>query len=135
MPTDSREPLAQALRIGTPAGIAYTAVATLIGHFVAGSFGSFGAMMGGLVPLVFFGITMLTGVLARRLSPGMLGFAILGSWLPKMLILLFFLNWISDQTWYDRGVFMVSLLVGSIGLLALEGWVVTRTPQTYVDPR
>ena len=135
MSPEPRDPLARALRIGTPVGIAYTGLATLAGHFLAGSWGSFGAMFGGLLPLVFFGITMLTGLLARRLGPDLIGFAILGSWLPKMIGLLFFLNWLSDQTWYDRGVFMVTLLIGTIGLLTLEGWVAVRSPQYYTDPR
>lgn len=135
MPAEPRDPLLRALRIGGPAALGYTLLAMLAGHFWAGSWGSFGALLGGLVPAVFLGITAATGVWARRLKPEYLGFAILGSWLPKVLALLVFLAWLRDQGWYDKPTFLVTLLGGTFGLLLLEGWLVTRSPQYYVDPR
>ena len=133
--TGPRDPLTRVLRVGGPAALGYTLAATGIGHVWAGSWGSFGGMFGALVPTVFLGITAVTGVLARRLKPEFLGFAILGSWLIKMIALLGFLAWFKHQDWYDRGYFFVVLLLGTFALLMLEGWFVSRSPQYYVSPR
>ena len=135
MPTEPRDPLTRVLRIGGPAALAYLLVATGVGHFWAGSWGSFGGMFGALVPTVFLGITAATGVVARRMKPELLGFAILGSWLIKMIALLGFLAWFKHQDWYDRGYFFIVLLLGTFALLMLEGWLVTRSPQHYVTPQ
>jgi len=134
MITTPPDPLTRVLRIGGPAALGYTLLATGAGHFWAGSWGSFGGMFGGLVPSVFLGITAVTGVWARRLKPEMLGPAILGSWLIKMIVLIGFLAWFKQQEWFDRGTFFVTLLVGTVGLLMLEGWLVTRSPQHYTRP-
>ena len=134
MPVEPRDPLSRVLRIGAPTALAYTLAATAAGHFWAGSWGSFGGLFGALVPSVFLGITAATGVWARRLRPDALGFAILGSWLLKMIALIGFLAWFKHQDWYDRGTFFVTLLIGTFGLLMLEGWLVTRSPQFYAKP-
>ena len=130
-----RDPLSRVLRVGAPAALAYLLLATLAGHFWAGSWGSFGAMFGALVPTVFLGITAATGLATRRMRPDLLGAAVLGSWLVKMVSLLAFLAWFKHQDWYDRGTFFVVLLIGTFGLLMLEGWLVTRSPQFYAEPR
>lgn len=132
MPVEPRDPLHRVLRVGGPAALVYTLLATAIGHVWAGSWGSFGGLFGALVPSVFLGITAVTGVWARRLKPELLGFAILGSWLLKMIALIGFLAWFKQQDWYDRGTFFVVLLIGTFALLLLEGWLVTRSPQYYV---
>lgn len=134
MPTEPRDPLSRVMRIGGPAALGYTVLATAVGHFWAGSWGSFGGMFGGLVPTAFLGITAAAGLFARRLRPDRLGIAIVVSWLIKMVALIAFLAWFKQQDWYDRGVFFVSLLVGTFGLLMLEGWLVTRSPQYYASP-
>ena len=127
----ARDPLARMLRVGTPVFLGYTVLAVLIGRAYAGSWGSFGAIFGSLVPFVFFSITTLTAVLARRMSPGNFTLALLAAWLPKMILLLAFLSWFQGQDWYDKGVFLVTLLLGSTLLLTMEGWLVLRTPQYY----
>lgn len=134
MATEPRDPLSRVLRIGGPAALGYTLIATAAGHFYASSWGSFGGMFGALVPTVFLGITAVSGVWARRLKPELLGFVILGSWLIKMIVLIGFLVWFKQQDWYDKGTFFVTLLVGTFGLLMLEGWLVTRSPQHYTTP-
>jgi hypothetical protein len=135
MTTTPADPLTRVLRLGAPAALGYLLIATGIGHFWAGSWGSFAGIFGALIPTLFLGITAVTGLLTRRLKPDMLGFAILGSWLFKMMALLGFLAWFKHQDWYDRGYFFVVLLVGTFALLMLEGWLVTRSPQHYVTPQ
>lgn len=132
MITTPPDPLTRVLRIGGPVALGYILLATGAGHFWAGSWGSFGGMFGALVPTVFLGITAISGVWARRLKPELLGFVILGSWLIKMIVLIGFLAWFKQQDWYDKGTFFVTLLIGTFGLLMLEGWLVTRSPQYYV---
>jgi len=128
------DPLSRVLRIGGVAALGYVLVATLVGHFYADSWGSFGGMFGALLPAAFLGITAASGLWARGMRPDLVGVAILGSWLVKMVLLIAFLAWFDDQQWYDRSTFFVSLLVGTAGLLVLEGRIVTRSPQHYVTP-
>lgn len=131
--TRPMDPLQRAVRVALPVGVAYAAIAVFLGHAHAGRAGGLGALVGALLPLVFFGITAVTGMWARRLNAQALGFAVLGSWLPKMLVLLVFLHWMKQGTWYDKPTFFVTLLAGTVLLLGTEGWIVTHAPQLYVD--
>ncbi len=135
MSSEPRDPLLRALAYGGPASLALAAAGALLGYAVQGRAGAAGALLGAVIPAVFLGITAMSGVWARRLRPEYLGFAILGSWLPKVLALMLVLHWLKHETWYDRPSFLVSLLAGTFGLLMLEGWVVTRSQQFYIDPR
>ena len=135
MPSEPTDPLLRVLVVGGPAALALAAVAALVGYATRSGAGAAGALLGALLPAVFLGITALSGVWARRIRPDLLGFAILGSWLPKVLALMLFLHWLKHQTFYDRPSFFVTLVVGTFGLLMLEGWLVTRSPQLYVDRR
>ncbi len=135
MSTEPRDPLLRALAYGGPASLGLAVVSALLGYALRGQAGAAGALLGAVIPTVFLGITAVSGVWARRLRPEYLGFAILGSWLPKVLALMLFLHWLKRETWYDKPSFLVALLLGTFGLLMLEGWTVTRSPQYYSDPR
>lgn len=131
MPVD---PLTRVLRVGTPAAAVLTAVAAGGGWLVSGPSGFWGGLLGAAVPTVFFGITAAIGVRARQVSVTSMGVLVLSSWLFKIVALVAFLYWLRMQDWFDRPVFFVALLVGTTGLLGLEGWLVTRSPQLYADP-
>lgn len=132
--SEPREPHVRVLRVGALAVLLLLVVAVPLGALRAGGAGARGAIIGALVPAVFLGITMATAVWARRLRADLLGFAILGSWLPKLIALLGVLAWLRHGHWYDRPTLFVTLLTGTVVLLGLEGWLVTRAPQYYADP-
>lgn len=133
MSPEPRDPLVRVLAVGGPASLALAVLAAVVGYLARGGAGACGALLGALVPAVFLGITAVTGVWARRIRPDYLGFAILGSWLPKVLGLMLFLHWLKHEDFYDKPTFLITLVVGTFGLLMLEGWLVTRSPQFYAD--
>lgn len=134
MSAEPLDPLARVLRLGSRASVGLLVAATAIGWAVNGSSGAWGGLLGAMVPTVFLGVTAAVGVRARRLDVGQLGLFVLGSWLIKLVMLIAFLAWLRQQDWFDRPVFFGALLIGTAGLLWLEGWLVSRSPQLYVDP-
>ncbi len=131
--TEPREPHVRVLKVGALAVVVLLVVAVPLGALRAGSEGAVAALVGALVPAVFLGITALTAVRARRLRADLLGFAILASWVPKLLALVVFLAWMRHGHWYDRPTLFVTLLAGTVVLLGVEGWLVTRAPQFYAE--
>jgi hypothetical protein len=128
------DPLTRVLRVGGPSAVALTVIAAGGGWVVAGMPGFWGGLLGASVPSVFFGITAVVGVRARQVSVTSMGVLVLTSWLFKIVALIAFLWWLRMQDWFDRPIFFVALLIGTAGLLGLEGWLVTRSPQLYAEP-
>jgi hypothetical protein len=81
----------------------------------------------------FFAITGLVAALTGNLELQYLGFAVLGSWLLKIVVLLVALFWLRGQDFYDRPIFFVTLLLETVVLLVLEAVLVTRAPVPYVE--
>lgn len=129
------DPLSRVLRIGAPAAVVLIAGSAGGGWLLSGTPGMWGGLLGSAVPTVFFGITAAVGVRARQVSVTSMGVLILTSWLFKIVALVAFLYWLRMQDWFDRPVFFVALLIGTAGLLGLEGWLVTRSPQLYAEPK
>lgn len=130
----SADPLSRVLRVGRWAAAVLLVVSAGIGWIWQAEAGLWGGAMGALVPTVFLGITAAVGVRARRVSVERLGVMVLTSWLVKIVAMIAFLAWLREQDWFDRPTFFAALLIGTAGLLALEGWLVSRSPQLYVAP-
>ena len=129
------DPLSRVLRFGGAAAVVLIAGSAAGGWLLAGASGLWGGILGAAVPAVFFGVTAAVGVRARQVSVTSMGVLILTSWLFKIVALVAFLYWLRMQDWFDRPVFFVALLIGTAGLLGLEGWLVTRSPQLYAEPK
>lgn len=130
----SPDPMARVLRVGGYAAVGLLVVSALVGWLLRGAAGCWGGILGAAVPTVFLGITAAIGFRARRIAVEQLGLLVLLSWLFKIVAFIAFLAWLRQQDWFDRPIFFVCLLVGTAGLLGLEGWLVTRSPQLYVTP-
>jgi hypothetical protein len=128
------DPLTRVLRVGAPSALVLIGVAAGGGWLLSGAPGFWGGLLGALVPTVFFGITAGVGVRARQVSVTSMGVLVLTSWLFKIVALVAFLYWLRMQDWFDRPLFFFALLIGTAGLLLLEGWLVTRSPQLYAAP-
>lgn len=109
-------------------------IAAGLGYLAAGSAGMWGALLGLAMPVIFFSITAVVAVVTARMSPQLLGAAVLGSWLLKLVVLIAFLAVIADQDFYSRGALFAALLVGTIAYLVVEAVIVTRTKVLYVEP-
>ena len=111
-----------------------TIAAVVIGKLVDDKPGVWGALVGSLVAGVFFAITAGVAQFTKKMDVSVLGFAILGSWLLKIVVLLGALGWLKGQDFYNKGVLFGTLLVTTFGLLTLEAVIVTKSKVPYVEP-
>jgi ABC-type uncharacterized transport system permease subunit len=95
--------------------------------------GLWGALLAGLLAGSFFALTAAVAALTANLDLQLLGFAVLGSWLLKIVVLLGALFWLRGQDFYDRPIFFITLLLETFVLLVLEAVLVTRAPVPYVE--
>jgi hypothetical protein len=127
-------PMRRLLRFVAVAVAVATPLVMLAGWLVAGVPGLWAALLGLAIPVAFFGITSAIALATWRLGPQALGPTVLGSWLLKLVLLLGVLALLRGADFYSRGVFGGVFLVGVIGYLGLEAWVVLRARTPYVDP-
>jgi Ca2+/Na+ antiporter len=122
-----------ALRKGLLAWAVLTVALSAIGYLVSGESGVWGALLASVLAGSFFAVTGIVAALTANLDVQYLGFAVLGSWLLKIVVLLGALFWLRGQDFYDRPVFFITLLLETIVLLVLEAVLVTRAPVPYVE--
>jgi ATP synthase protein I len=108
--------------------------AALLGWWADGTAGLLGALAGVLLPLVFFGITVVTAVTTTRLSPGAMGAVVMVSWLVKIIGLVVALALLDRSDEWSRPAFFVAFAVAVPAWLALEAWTVISTRQAYTAP-
>jgi Na+/H+-translocating membrane pyrophosphatase len=122
-----------ALRKGLIAWAFLTVALCAIGYLLSGEAGVWGALLASVLAGSFFAITAAVAALTANLELQYLGFAVLGSWLLKIVVLLVALFWLRSQDFYDRPIFFVTLLLETVVLLILEAVLVTRAPVPYVE--
>ena len=122
-----------ALRKGLLAWAVLTVALSAIGFLVSGESGVWGALLASVLAGSFFAVTGIVAALTANLDVQYLGFAVLGSWLLKIVVLLGALFWLRGQDFYDRPIFFITLLLETIVLLVLEAVLVTRAPVPYVE--
>jgi Ca2+/Na+ antiporter len=122
-----------ALRKGLLAWAVLTVALSAIGYLVSGESGVWGALLASVLAGSFFAVTGIVAALTVNLDVQYLGFAVLGSWLLKIVVLLGALFWLRGQDFYDRPIFFITLLLETVVLLILEAVLVTRAPVPYVE--
>ncbi len=130
----SAEAARNALKKGLYAWTLLTLVALAIGYVFADTFGVWGALLGSILAGSFFAITAIVAAKTANLAVEWLGYAVLGSWLLKIIFLISGLFWLRSQDFYSRPIFFVTLLIETIALLILEAVLVSRAPVPYVNP-
>ena len=121
-------------RLSVLAWLTATIVAVVIGKLVDDKAGVWGALVGSLVGGVFLALTAGVARVTAKMDVQVLGFAILGSWLLKIVVLMGVLAWLRNETFYNKGVLFGTLLVTVFGLLILEAVIVTKSKVPYVEP-
>lgn len=127
-------PMRRLLRTGGLSAAVFVPAAALIGLGLAGKEGMWGGALGSLIPVAFLGVTAVVALGTARLPATTMGVVVLSSWLLKIVVLLGVLFALKDSAFYDRTMFGLALLVGTIGALALEAAVVLKAKVPYVDP-
>lgn len=122
-----------AMRKGILAWAAMTVALGAVGYLRSERSGLWGALLAGVLAGSFFALTAVVAALTTNLDVQYLGFAVLGSWLLKIVVLLGALFWLRGQDFYDRPIFFITLLLETVVLLVLEAVLVTRAPVPYVE--
>lgn len=128
------EPMRRVLRAAAVGAAVAVPLAGLVGWLAAGVPGLVGALAGVLIPVVFFGLTVLTAVLTARLSPTAMGTVVMVSWLVKMVGLIVVLALLDSAQGWSRPAFFVAFALAVPAWLGLEAWMVIKTRQTYTTP-
>ncbi|NMR19948.1 hypothetical protein HIR71_06875 [Cellulomonas fimi] len=105
-----------------------------VGYLTAGVPGVWGAVLGVVLTLVFSGTTVVSMLVTAASSAQTTAAVVLGGWLAKMVVLVAVLALLRDQTFYDRVVLAVVLLVGVLGSVLLDFRAVRAARIPYVEP-
>lgn len=134
-PNALREAFGRALRDVLVLVAVVTVVGSAVGYLISAERGLWGALLGAAITLVFSGSTILAMLKTAGSSATVASAALVGTWIGKMLLLVVALGLLRQADFYDRGVFVVVLLVGVLGSVYLDYRAVSRARVPYVDPR
>lgn len=124
----------RALVIGLLAWFAVTIVAVVSSFLIAGKPGLWGAIVGSSIAGLFLFVTAGVAIITAKADVNVLGAAILGSWLIKIVVLMGALAWLRNQTFYNKPTLFATLLITTFGLLVLEAKLITSAPVPYLEP-
>jgi hypothetical protein len=114
---------------------AVTVVGVVVGAIFAGTKGVWGALLGAAVALLFSGTTVWSMWRSSHSSPAAMLGIVAGSWLAKMIVLVVALVALQGQDFYSKPVFLVVVLVGVFGSVALDTINYQRARIPYVEPQ
>ncbi len=114
---------------------AVTVIGVVVGFLVAGSEGVWGALLGAGVALVFSGTTVWSMWRSAHSTPAAMLGIVAGSWLAKMIVLVASLVALQGHDFYSKPVFLVVVLVGVLGSVALDTVNYQRARIPYVEPQ
>ncbi len=124
----------RALFIGLMSWFGVTIFAVVISYFAAGKPGVWGAIVGSAIAGLFLFVTAGVAIITAKSDVNVLGAAILGSWLLKIVVLMGALAWLRNQTFYNKSTLFATLLITTFGLLVLEAKLITSAPVPYLEP-
>ena len=130
-----RIPMTAVLKYGSAGSLAALVLAAGLGWLVDGSSGMWGGILGIAIPVGFFSITVIVALLTLRVRPEIFGAAILGSWILKLIALIAVLALLSNADFYNKSIFFIAFLVGTIGYLVGEAAIVMKTRVPYIEPQ
>ena len=105
-----------------------------IGLLVAGVPGVWAALIAAALGLFFTGTTVLGLYLVAGRGPELLQVVILGGFIAKMAVLAVVLLWLRGQDFYDRGVFIATIIGLVLATLVVEMYTVASSRIPYVEP-
>jgi hypothetical protein len=130
-----RIPMVAVLRWGSVGSLVALVLAGGIGWVIDGTSGLWGGVLGIAIPVVFFSITVIVALFTLAVRPEIFGAAILGSWVIKLILLIAVLALLSGADFFNRAIFFVAFVVGTVGYLLAEAVIVVRTRVPFVEPQ
>jgi ATP synthase protein I len=110
------------------------AVVVVVGFLIAGGKGGLGAVLGTLLVVVFFSISMVAVSYASKISPQVMGMAAIGSYVVKVVVLMIVLRAFQNATAWNPKAFAWAVIVGVVVWTAAEIRAFVKTRMFYVDP-
>ncbi|WP_430593425.1 hypothetical protein [Humidisolicoccus flavus] len=107
--------------------------AAIIGYFAFGLPGLWSGLIGGAMALVYSGATVVSIIVANRVSLNSFLAVILGFWLGKMVVFLLVIVLLRDQPFIVPIVLVGSMLVSAVITLVVDVLVVMRSRIPVVD--
>jgi len=108
--------------------------AIIAGLVLAGSQGAVGALVGLVVVLAFFGVSLMAISYSARVSPQILMPVAMGTYLVKIFAMLGLVVLLRDATWMNGRAFGLTVILCTIVWLVFEVRTFLRTKMLYVDP-
>jgi len=130
--------LVRALQYGGILTVAVAAIGAVLGYFVAGWPGVYGAVVGAVLTAVFMGLTAASILVANRVASGLDAIVVyfgivMGVWLIKLVIFVGLAIWLRGQTWLNPGVFGFTVIAAVLGSLVVDVLSFRMTRSAYVD--
>jgi hypothetical protein len=113
---------------------AVTVLGALVGLLVGGTAGVWGALLAAALGLVFTITTVATLRWLAGRGPELLQIVLIGGWVVKMALVVVVMLWLSQQTFYHRGVFFGTLVAVVLGAVAIEIASVATARIPNVEP-
>lgn len=133
------EILGRALRWQAVLTVVVVAAGSVLAWFVAGVPGVLGVVLGGLLAVVFMGMTGVSILIANRMTKGepgdvLLFFAIvLGGWLAKFVVFLVVGFLLRGAEWLSSPAFGITAIVVVVGSLVIDAIAVARSRMPPID--
>lgn len=114
--------------------VVLAAAGALVGWWVAGMPGVWGALMGAGIAALFMVGTALTMLLTADKPLHVASAAGVGGWLAKMVVVFVVLLLVRDRDFYSPGTFFVVLVLSILGSLTIEYVAMARARIPNVEP-
>ncbi|GIG55311.1 hypothetical protein [Demequina activiva] len=124
----------RALRVTVIGIVALALIAVPVGLLVAGAPGLVAAEIGVAVAALSGLTTQLAMVIGHDREAHVMAGIIGGSWLLKMLIIIVALLLLQNVADFHKELFAAFAVVGVLGTLAVDFWVIRSARIPYVDP-
>lgn len=124
--------LRQALRWAIALTVIVAVLGAVIGWFIAAAPGVWGALMGAALTLVFCGTTIIAMMLTTNSGSTAMAAVVVGSWFVKVIVTLGLIIAVRNAEFYDKPVFVTTVIIAVIGTLVLDMRAVSvgRMPYT-----
>ncbi|WP_278235065.1 hypothetical protein [Isoptericola sp. AK164] len=132
--SSERAMLRQALRSTLLLVGALVVLGGLVGWFVAGAAGVWGALVGAGLAAFFCATTIWSMLRTVGKSPTAMAAGVMGAWLAKIVVLLVVLVLLRGADFYDPYVLFVVLALGAVGSALLDYQAVRGARMPYVQP-
>ena len=135
MASSSTQVFARALKLSALLVVSVAVICSLIGFLIVGIDGLWTALIGAAIALVFTSLTILSVLFGARLPLGGFYGLVLGGWLVKIVLFAILLGTLQRMDFIHGPTLFVAIVLGVLGSLGIDSWVVLRSRIPTVESR